>query len=153
MMLSSGIRFDDWFFTEPTWFADWRPPRHAGLFVILSPDSNWAPKPYQPLYFGEFGNNAQEPLLPETCAWMLGPANRGALFVSVLPMPFSTTAQRLALRNELLRAYNPISQPAEMPEAGKKPSEQQLLQLLASVHQLFEPAADPGPRRRIGFLP
>ena len=135
-MLNSGIRFNDCFFSEPVWLAGWRPLRQAGLFVILSPDSNWAPRPFQPLYFGELGNNAPEASLPGN----LEPGStdrRTPLLVSVLPMPFSTTAQRRALRDELLQAYNPVSQTAAPPPAGGR---------------LAAPAAPLPPRRRIGFL-
>ena len=44
-MVPSGIRFNDYFFTEPTRLADLKVPKYAGLFVILATDANWAPKP------------------------------------------------------------------------------------------------------------
>lgn len=118
-----GIRFNDCLFTEPERLAGWRLPKCAGLFAILGADQNWAPKQFQPLYFGEFGNNAQEDVIPK-----LG---NDALFVAVFPMPFSTTAQRCAVRDQLLWAYNPVYQ-----SAAPKPVE-----------------AERPQRRRIGFLP
>ena len=137
-MFSSGIRFNDCFFTEPTCLETWNVPKFAGLFVILAGDSNWAPKPYQPLYFGEFGNNTPETPLPTDCPGI----EKGArLYVAVLPMPFSTTAQRWALRNELLRAYNPISQTRGTTQPPLPP-------FLAGSEHL-----DQKPRQRIGFLP
>jgi len=94
----SGIRFNDYFFSEPTRLREWIPPRYAGLCAILAADPNWAPKPFQPQYFGEFGNNT-----PPAAWWneyrpMPGEADPRELFIAVLPMPFSTTAQRLAVR-------------------------------------------------------
>jgi hypothetical protein len=53
----------------------------------------------------------------------------------VLPMPFSTSQQRLALRNELIQAYNPSCQTP-------------ICQTNAGRNQLAEPSA----RRRIGFV-
>jgi hypothetical protein len=155
-LVSPGIRFNDCFFTEPIRLTGWAPPKYAGLFVILAGDPNWAPKPFQPILIGEFGNNTRELRLPN-----LG---GGALFVAVLPMPFSTMAQRWALRQELMRAYNPVFQMHEPPPAAslagkveeleRKHQEQtaQVGMLLANMNRFFEPQPVP-PRRRIGFLP
>ena len=101
-MVPQGIRLNDCLFSEPTRFADWKVPKYAGLFVILVKDANWVPKPYQPLYFGDFGNNT--PDVPLKHALLPGGASDDTLLISVLPMPFSTTAQRWALRNELMWA-------------------------------------------------
>jgi hypothetical protein len=164
-MVPSGIRFNDCLFTEPTHLADWKIPKYAGLFVILAKDANWAPQPFQPLYFGEFGNNTPEApghyaLLPR------GEAGH-TLFVSVLPMPFSTTAQRLALRNELLGAYNSAWQAKEVRGGGAglanqlgvmntKPYPEQAAEILlhlTGVNKLLDPQPEREPRRRIGFVP
>jgi hypothetical protein len=165
-MVASGIRFNDCFFTESTCLPAWRRPRHAGLFVILAHDANWAPKPYQPLYFGEFGNNSEGGVLPEAYSWMLDIAGGTSPYVAVLPMPFSTTRERLALSNELLWAYNPPSQAKGARDAAAelarrlddvetKPREEQtaqMLLLLAGANRMFGPQPEPE-RRRIGFLP
>jgi hypothetical protein len=166
-MVASGIRFNDYLFTEPARLVDWQAPKYAGLFVILAQDANWAPKPYQPLYFGEFGNNTPETLLPGNHA--IAPAAEGStmLFISVLPMPFSTTAQRWALRNELLWAYNATWQATEvraavsglanqLGEVDKTPHQQQaaqLLHLLTGANKSLETQQpEREPRRRIGFV-
>jgi hypothetical protein len=140
-MLTAGIRFDDCYFSEPTPLSQWTPPRCAGLFVVLAPDSNWAPKPYQPLHFGEFGNNATH--IPDVAEFGLlrGAASTQPLYISALAMPFSTTAQRRAIRAELVQAYNPISRASE--------PRQELPELPGSFHL----HGDAEPRRRIGFLP
>jgi hypothetical protein len=89
------------------------------------------------------------------------------LFISVLPMPFSTTAQRWALRNELLWAYNAAWQAKEARAAGSGPANQlgvgntkpypdqaaQILFHLTGVDNLFDPQPEREPRRRIGFVP
>jgi hypothetical protein len=160
-MVSPGIRFNDCLFTEPTRLTDWKVPLYAGLFVILAKDANWAPKPYRPMYFGEFGNNT--PPAAPTGNHTLPPHGEAdtTLLVSVLPMPFSTTAQRWALRNELLWAYNSAWQTKELQGATSGLANQrpevdneaypghsgQILPHLTGVN------TQPEPRRRIGFLP
>src|ERR1700730_1499170 len=94
-----GIRFNDFMFSEPVPLSAWAAPKFAGLFVVLVRDTNWAPKQFQPLCFREFGNNARGPLAAESIRL---PANAGLLFVSVLPMPFSSSAQRCDARNQLV---------------------------------------------------
>src|SRR5947199_6712915 len=107
---ASGIRFNDCFFSEPVSFTDWTPPGCPGLFAILIVDANWAPKPVRPLYFGEFGNNTPAHALLHDYNCVAAAANGKNLFVCILPMPFSTTAQRCTLLNELIFAYNPVCQ-------------------------------------------
>jgi hypothetical protein len=126
-----GIRFNDCLFSEPVGIGAWPRTKCAGLLAILVTDPNWAPKAFQTLYFGEFGNNAPLPLLPQDYARLMAAAQGRALYICVLPMPFSTTAQRFELRNELVRAYNPDAQTT------------------ATAMQ----QAPETPRRRIGFMP
>ena len=156
-MVASGIRFNDFFFTEPRLLTEWTPPKYAGIFAILTLDPNWAPKPFQPLCFGEFGNDSRR---AET-------TRSGHLFISVLPMPFSTTDQRSTARNQLIWAYSPLWQPKEasaapgelarkLEQLEKKHEEQteQFRLLLANINKLFEPPPSPPARRRpIGFVP
>src|SRR5579863_2387122 len=109
-LLAPGIRFNDCVFSEPTRLDGWTPPHCAGLFGIFVADPNWAPKPFQPLYFGEFGNNAPASALLSECRNLIAASRGKTLLVSVLPLPFSTTSQRCALRSELICAYNPLCQ-------------------------------------------
>jgi len=160
-MVGPGIRFNDFLFSEPVPLSAWTPPKFAGLFVVLAGDNNWAPRPFQPLYFGEFGNNG-------LCPAAVGSSRVAvpeALFISILPLPFSSSAQRLDARNELVWAYNPVYQPAAMPlpnelarklaELEKRHEEQstQFRLLLASLNRFFEPQPEPAHRRPIGFRP
>jgi hypothetical protein len=160
-MVPSGIRFNDCLFIEPTRLADWKVPKYAGLFVILANDASWAPKPYQPLYFGEFGNNTPEG--PMNYSLMPHGEGDATLFISVLPMPFSTTAQRWALRNELLWAYNATWQAKEVRAAGTglanqlglvdtKPYPEQAAEIRLLIGGV-NPQPEREPRRRIGFVP
>jgi hypothetical protein len=160
-LVGPGIRFNDCMFSEPLPLGNWAAPKFAGLFVILARDANWAPKPFQPLWFGEFGNNVRGSLASDSIRL---PANVGQLFVSVLPMPFSSSGQRCEVRDQLLWAYNPVCQGTAMPPAQnelarkvdelEKRHEEQTTQfrlLLASINRLFEPLPVP-PHRPIGFL-
>jgi len=122
-----GIRFNDCVFSEPTRLEGWTPPKCAGLFGIFVADANWAPKPYQPMYFGEFGNNASTQTLLGDCGNVLRACKGQTIMISAVPLPFSTTSQRRALRTELVHAYNPR-------------------------FQGDEPVETPKPRRTIGFL-
>jgi len=161
-----GIRFNDYFFSEPKRLGGWMAPRCAGVFVILAHDPNWAPKPYQPLFFGEFGNNVREILLPQDQVKLATLARPETLLVAMLPMPFSTTAQRTAVCNQLVWAYNPGCQAAgtnappselarKLEELEKKHEEQSTYMqlLLASANKLLEPPPPERPRRQVGFLP
>ncbi|HLI84036.1 MAG TPA: hypothetical protein VKV17_08975 [Bryobacteraceae bacterium] len=159
-----GIRFNDCVFSEPAPLAQWSPPRCACLYTILVADPNWAPKPYQPLYFGEFGNNAAGQLLEKAREFAASLPGKD-LFVAVLPIPFSTTAQRWMLRNELVWAYNPpyptpVGENVPATELARKLEElerrhqeetaQLRLMLFANAHPRSEPLR---PRRRFGFYP
>lgn len=157
--LTPGLRLNDCLFNEPVPLAQWLPPSCAGLVAVLAHDHAWAPKPFRPLYFTEFGNDARRHF-QHSRLWSAS----GDLYVSVLAMPFSTSAQRRALRNELVSAYNPICQAAATPSADElerrlddletRHQEQnaQILALLSRIANLFEPQPL-GPRRPIGFLP
>lgn len=156
-----GVRFNDCIFSEPVRLAEWAPPGSAGILAVLARDGNWAPKPFQPLYFSEFGNDAR--CSPESRGVPAG-AMGGNLYVAVLLIPFSTAQQRTALRNELVAAYNPVCQSSRAPSAAElahrveeleaRHNEQhaQILTLLTSLYRFFEPQPV-GRRRPIGFLP
>jgi hypothetical protein len=161
-----GIRFNDCVFSEPRPLAHLALPRCGGLFAILAMDSNWAPKPFQVLYFGEFGNNAQQPLPPAEQMRLARAARGAALFACVLPIPFSTTSQRSMTRDQLIWAYNPPCQDGstsagsgelarKLEELQKKHEEQttHFNLLVSNLNRLFEPHPDPPRRRQIGFLP
>jgi hypothetical protein len=132
-----GIRFNDSMFTEPVPISTWSPPRYAGILTILVHDAEWAPKALQPVYFGEFGNNAPLSALMRDYSCFVTAAHGRTLYVSVLPMPFSTIAERRSLREELISAYNPACQSI----------------LLAGLGPQTLRAQPEAPRRRIGFMP
>jgi len=151
-LTASGIRFNDYLFCEPISLAAWTPPKCPGLFILLISDPNWAPKAFQPLYFGEFGNNTPASAMLGECRPVVAVAKGQNLFVSVLPMPFSTTQQRQSLRNELIRAYNPGCQTEDIQTSQSRDLACQLtaqmMQLIASMNAPVEPVR----RRPIGFV-
>ena len=160
-MLAPGIRFNDCVFSEPVALSEWKPPRCAGLYVILVRDAEWAPKPYRPVCFGEFGNNTQTEAVIQECRKRLPPAERDSAFLALLALPFTSAVQRWALCHELVGGYHPSGQAARTVPAGlvqrldeleRKNQEQlaQLQYLRASADQFVRP---PARRRRIGFLP
>jgi hypothetical protein len=159
-MVAAGIRFNDYVFSEPRRLVEWPLPKWAGVLAILATDANWAPKPLQPLCFMEFGNNAD-------LRRLMRMPNAEALFVSALALPYSTSAQRAEVRNQLVSAYNPLWQASagsavqselahKLDDLERKHEEQttQFRLLLASINRIFEPPIEL-PRRRttIGFLP
>jgi hypothetical protein len=160
-VVGPGIRFNDSLFSEPVPLNNWTGAKCAGLFVVLVRDGNWAPRSFQPLCFGEFGNNVRGPLVADCIRTA---AHATPLFVAVLPMPFSSSAQRCGVRDQLVWAYNPVYQGSATPapselarkvdELEKRHEEQstQFHLLLASINRLLEPQPVP-PRRPIGFLP
>jgi hypothetical protein len=161
-MVGPGIRFNDHMFSEPVPLSNLAAPKCAGLYVVLVRDANWAPRPFQPLWFGEFGNNVRGPLAPDSIRL---PAHAGPLFISVLPLPFSSSAQRCDMRNQLVWAYNPVYQgnattpvqsdlARKLDELEKRHEEQttQFRLLMASINRFFEPQPVPA-RRPIGFMP
>jgi hypothetical protein len=144
-MAPSGIRLNDCLFTEPLDLATWNPPQYAGLFAVFVHDTNWAPRPLRPLSFGEFGNNARRTALLGNYGDLVAAANGAKLLIAVCPMPYLTTAQRWAVRDELVWAYNPACQ-AE----GQRYSPSEIARRLTDTPHI---ELRKEPRRRIGFMP
>ena len=146
-LVASGIRFNDCIFTQPVPFAECTFPRCPGLYVILAEDRDWAPRPFQPLYFGEFGNNTPAATLLNEASHVARSTLGKPVLVAVLALPYSTTSQRWALCRELIRAYNPVFQMAD----PHTPPGDLAHQLDARANEFF--GAAPERRRRIGFMP
>jgi hypothetical protein len=137
-----GIRFNDRFFSEPVPVTAFSLPQCAGLFAVLVSDPNWAPKQFAPVCFGEFGNNTPHRALPFHFERLLAAARGRTLMLSVLPLPYTTTAQRRELCHELVAAYNPVFQQEGALRAGD-----------VSTNIYTYPLEPEKPRRRIGFMP
>lgn len=124
--------------------ASFATPKCAGIIAVLVNDPNWAPKAYQVVYFGDFGYNTPGGALPFNYQRLQSATHGRQLMVAVLPLPYSTTAQRRELRNELVGAYNPEFQR----EGTLNPVDE----FVASHHHTYITAPE-APRRRIGFMP
>lgn len=146
-LATTGIRLNDCLFSEPVDLAGWRPPQFAGLYAVFVHDTNWAPRTLRPLCFGEFGNNAPRAALLTNYTELAAAAKGNKLVIAVCPMPYSTTAQRLATRDELVWAYNPACQ-AE----GHR---MQRGEIALTAQEMLRAPEEPRkePRRRIGFAP
>jgi len=140
-----GVRFNDYIFSEPAPLWDWRPPHCDGIAVVLVRNPQWGPKPFQPLYFWQFGGESR---LPERL--------RGEdLMVAVLPMPYASAEQRRSVCRQLTASYISTAELAHKVdelEARQQEQSQQILSLLTYIAKLFEPQPV-RPRRPIGFLP
>jgi hypothetical protein len=152
-MPPSGIRLNDCLFSDPMPLVGWNATHFAGIAAIFVHDANWAPRPLQPLYFGELGNNAPLSAWLTNYHELLHAARGKELLVSVCPMPFSTTAQRRAVRDELVWAYNPVCQPGHMRVPASQAPGQEHPALFGAM-MADASIAEPKPaRRRIGFMP
>jgi len=136
----SGIRLNDCIFSEPVALAGWIPHQFAGISAIFVRDPSWAPKPFRPLCFNEFGNNAPPSAWLDNYDVVLRAAQGKELLISVCAIPFSTTAQRRVVRDELIWAYNPICQ-----------ADAQHTRSASEPQPLPEPAI--AQRHPIGFVP
>jgi hypothetical protein len=139
----AGIRFKDYIFSEPVPLAGWHAPDYAGIAVVLARNPHWGPKPLQPLSFGDISE------LPPNIG-------RNDLLISVLPVPYSTAAQRRALCCELMSARFPVStgevaRKLDALEARQQEQGERILSLLTFIAKFFEPQPV-GPRNTIGFL-
>jgi hypothetical protein len=161
-LLAPGIRFDEYVFSEPARLADMALPQCGGVVAVLVKDPSWAPKPFQPLCFRDFGNNSDD-CCRQLRASRLSHAEM--LYFAVLPMPFSTAGQRVEVRNKLAAAYNPVCQSAgagthsgelaqKLAELERRHEEQtaQIRLLLETLNRFFAPQPEPL-RRPIGFQP
>ncbi len=137
-----GIRFNDCFFSEPVPASTLSMPKCAGLFAVMVSDPNWAPKQFQPLCFGEFGNNIPPHAMPFDYQRLLAAARGRTLMLSVLPLPYTTTMQRRELCSELVSAYNPVCQHEGALRGGE-----------LTANRYPYPLETEKPRHRIGFMP
>ena len=161
-----GIRFGDCVFSDPAPLAQFSlPPRSAGLYVILMPDTTWGPWQLQPLFFGEFGPEREVRMsqAQQTCCLRVA-AGRG-LYFALYAVPHQHRWALSEIQRELTARYGPI---ANLESAGnssehahrlgsieKKMIEQDavLTLILASLFQTVQ-LQQPEPKKRIiGFQP
>src|SRR5262245_46732776 len=105
-----GIRFGDYVFSPPASLDRFAlPPRAAGLYVILMPDSSWAPWHLQPLFFGEFGPDRQARMneAQQMCCLKVAAGRR--LYFALYAVHHQSGLAISEIRKELIAHYSPVS--------------------------------------------
>lgn len=107
-----GIKFGKHCFSEPEplayptapWILD-RP----GLYVVLVYASNWRPRPYRPLYFGEsHGVRGRATTEHENYqSWLAEAGQNSNLFRALCFLPGSTRLERQMAESALIGRYHP----------------------------------------------
>src|SRR5712664_388027 len=89
----AGIRFSDYVFTEPIPLDRLLLPSHStGVYAVLMPDPTWAPRDFQPLFFGEFANGHCSITAAELSWWYRAAAGK-SLYIAVLAIPEAHTGE------------------------------------------------------------
>jgi hypothetical protein len=104
-------------FEEPWQLSLWHPPRVAGLYAILVYDTNFEPRPYKAIYFGQSPDFSERgfPARHENYQdWLdtakyssLGMLGGPDLYIAIMRMPYSTEASRSKIEQELIEKYRP----------------------------------------------
>jgi len=105
-----GIRFGDYVFSHPASLDRFAlPPRAAGLYVILMPDSSWAPWHLQPLFFGEFGPDRQTRMneAQQMCCLKVAAGRR--LYFALYAVDHQSGWAISEIKKELIAHYSPVS--------------------------------------------
>jgi hypothetical protein len=96
-------------FTDPVPLAPDALPAIAGLYVVLVPNYEYRPVPYEPIYFGSSANLRAAVGVHHLAynRWRWHPRGRSGLFVACVPMPSSTEDWRKYNEGQLIKQYNP----------------------------------------------
>src|SRR5262249_27974030 len=141
------------------------PPRSAGLYVLLMPDTSWGPWPFQPLHFGEFGLQHESRMTAGQQACCLKVAAGRSLYVAVYVVPRRYEWAAPAVKKELIERYRPLANLESLDTTielayrlhnleNKITEQDAMLKLaLATIGQIAQ-LQQPEPRKRIaGFRP
>lgn len=109
---NQGVRFGERWFTAPAPLPAAAVPAmfdQAGLYVVMVVDSEWGPKPFRPLYFGESDSiwNRCASGHEKYVTWRRAAGLFVPLYRAVSPMPGSTRAERQAAESALITRYLP----------------------------------------------
>jgi excinuclease UvrABC nuclease subunit len=103
IVFTNGI--EKWTFTDPSLSFPSIPI--AGIYAVLTRDTNWKPLPYRVLYFGKAGD-----LRGRVCgshekfwSWRMEAGGTSLLFYSFRAV--ATEAERTRIETELIRHYGP----------------------------------------------
>ena len=106
-------------FTDPAPFWPDALPPTAGLYVILVPNYEYRPAPYEPIYFGSSANMRAAVGTHHVAysRWRWHPRGRSGLFVAYVAMPSSTEDWRRYNEAQLVKQYQPACNRDEMADA------------------------------------
>ena len=109
-------------FTDPGQLTPEALPSGPGLYVILVPNYEYKPGPYEPIYFGQSANlrGAVGTHHIAYNRWRWHPRGRSGLFVAFLPMPSSTEDWRRYHVSQLIEQYGPACNRDEASDAQTK---------------------------------
>jgi hypothetical protein len=108
---STGIRWSpkpDLLFTEPVLYTAQFVPTVAGIYVITAPSTDWSPRPFRPLYFGQAGNlKTRLTWAHEKCSDWIEEARGLPIYGSYYLALGRTEEQRIAIEEEFIAHYCP----------------------------------------------
>jgi len=106
-----GISWGRYEFDDPVKFATWSPVRRAGIYAIAyKADPINEPTRYIPVYFGKIDDTDHRESLSthnRFQCWIAQAGSRDNIYVSAYYMPRSSESERAAVREELIRQYDP----------------------------------------------
>jgi len=106
-------------FTDPQPFGPDALPQTAGIYVVLVPNYEYRPIPYEPIYFGESANMSAAVGTHHLAysRWRWHPRGRSGLFVACVAMPSSTEDWRRYNMRQLIDQYTPACNRDEASDA------------------------------------
>ncbi|MDH5203375.1 MAG: hypothetical protein OEW69_08970 [Nitrospirota bacterium] len=105
-----GINFGGYEFDNPVKLVRWIAPYRAGIYLILAFEWNSFP-PFRPIYVGESENMSESGFIRshhKYQCWINQVDNISDLYMSALPLPKSTKAEREKIESMLISLYDPI---------------------------------------------
>jgi hypothetical protein len=105
-----AITFNDHDFSDPIEINHWIPPRVAGLFAILIPDTTASPQHLRAIYFGESGDLSDREFFKthqKYRCWLQWASSEDNLFIATYLMPSSSAEERFAAKSVLISSFQP----------------------------------------------
>ena len=105
-----GTNFGEYEFDDPVKLVRWAAPYQKGIYLILIYEPNSYP-PFKPIYVGESGNMTERKFIESHTkyqCWINQVDNISDLYISSLPLPTSTKAEREEIKSRLISNYDLI---------------------------------------------
>ena len=123
-----SLQFGSITFSDPVKLAQWRPASGRGLYCVCFADREWRPVPYQPIYFGNAENLAEENLLAEQAAldsWAAHVSSPSKLLVAHANLSCFSADDLMLFERQLVAQYQPPGNHWEVPAAIVLPAQRQ----------------------------